>query len=452
MKRRKFVIKAILGTPFLLGLPSCSSGRKPDGKPIRTDKKILIIGAGIAGLGAAKFFKDLNIDVTVIEAQGKVGGRLKTDRSLGFAFDEGASWIHGPSNGNPITALAKKAGAKTFRTDDSSVRVFDMDGSTYANDFLTSSEAKYERILEDIDGNKNESFQSAFFNEYPQYQHNRLWTYMLSAYLEFDTGGDISELSSLDFYDDEAFGGDDLIITNGYDKIAEYLAQGIEVKLNTKVLKIDYSKEKTLVTTNRENFEADFVLLTVPLGILKENIISFTPTLPRTTQAAIHNLKMGSVNKFLCLWDNAFWDTDLQYIGFTPETKGKFNYFLNVKKFANINALMTFAFGNFSKQTEDRSDAEIIAEIMKHLKVIYGNNIPEPTHMLRTKWVSNEYSFGSYSFVTNGSRSSDFEVFGIPIKNKLFFAGEHTSRAYRGTVHGAYLSGIRAAQNILDLL
>ncbi len=84
--------------------------------------------------------------------------------------------------------------------------------------------------------------------------------------------------------------------------------------------------------------------------------------------------------------------------------------------------------------------------------LLYGNNIPNPTSMLRTKWVSNEFTFGSYSFATNDTRSSDFEEFENAADNKLFFAGEHTSRDYRGTVHGAYLSGIREAEKIVDLL
>jgi monoamine oxidase len=160
---------------------------------------------------------------------------------------------------------------------------------------------------------------------------------------------------------------------------------------------------------------------------------------------------MGNVNKFLLVWDTAFWDTDLQYIGYTPETKGKFNYFLNVKKFTSANALMTFALGDYATTTESMSDADIINEIMLHLKVMYGNSIPNPTNMLRTKWGQNINSFGAYAYATNGSTSADFDTLAQSVNNQLFFAGEHTNRAYRGTVHGAYLSGIREADKIIDL-
>ncbi|WP_452218663.1 flavin monoamine oxidase family protein [Lacinutrix undariae] len=430
---------------------SCSSQNNSNTEVNNTSKKIIIIGAGTSGLSAAKYFKDKGVNVIVLEAQDKIGGRLKTDRSLGIAFDEGASWIHGPK-GNPITSIADKAGANTFLTSDDNLAVFDYNGQEYSDSKLIKTERKYNTVLRNIDGSKKESFGDVFYKDYPQYKNNRLWTYMMSTYLEFDTGGDIYKLSSQDFYDDEAFDGEDVIITNGYDKVANYLAQNIDIRLNTKVTSINYANDKTIISTSQGDFEANYVLVTVPLGVLKHNIIAFTPELPKATQKAINTIDMGSVNKFLLVWDSIFWDNDLQYIGYTPETKGKFNYFMNVKKFANANALMTFAFGDYSIETEQMTDSEIIEEIMIHLKAIYGNDIPNPTKMLRTKWNTNEYTYGSYSFATTGVRTNKYEVFEEPVNNKVFFAGEHTSRDYRGTVHGAYLSGVREAKKIIKLL
>lgn len=452
MNRRIFIGKSSLtlaSLPFLSSIIACSEDEEIT--PISTDKKIVIIGAGIAGLGAAHYFKQRGVDVVVIEAQEKVGGRLRTDRSLGIPFDEGASWIHGPKN-NPITGLASDAGADTYVTDDDSVEIYDIDGSQYEDSKLDSEESKYDRLVDNIEGSIDTSFEEEFYNKHPEYKDNRLWTYMLSAYLEFDTGGDIGELSSLDFYDDEAFGGDDRIITNGYDMIAEYLAQDIDVQLNTQVSAIDYSGSTIQITTSQGEITADYVMCCVPLGVLKKDIIAFMPSLTAEISNAVQKLKMGAINKFLCVWETPFWNEDIQYIGYTPETKGKFNYFMNMKKFTIANGLMTFAFGNYSKLTENMSDTEVIQEIMSHLKSIYGEDIPEPTHMLRTKWASNEYSFGAYSFATNGARSSDFGSFENAINDQLFFAGEHTSREYRGTVHGAYLSGIREAKKIVSLI
>lgn len=416
---------------------------------IQNNKKVVIIGAGVSGLSAAKYLQEKGIQVIVLEAQEKIGGRLKTDRSIGIPFDEGASWIHGPK-GNPITKIAYKSGINTFLTEDDNVKVYNNLGVEYSDNTLTEAEKKYNSILHRLSnkGNLNQSFGEVFYSNYPQYRNNDLWTYMLSAFLEFDTGGDIYKLSSLDYYDDETFSGEDLIVTNGYDKLTDYLAQNIDIKLNTKVLKIDYTNTDIKITTTNGDYIANKVLVTVPLGVLKKGVIQFTPKLPTRTQNAINHLEMGSVNKFLLVWDKPFWDTQLQYIGFTPKTRGNFNYFLNLKTFTDANALMTFSFGEYSKKTETMNDSEVINEIMEHLKAIYGKNIPTPKRMLRTKWNSNPYTYGSYSFATNGTSTNDYEVFEQPINNKIFFAGEHTILDYRGTVHGAYISGIREAKKI----
>ena len=415
--------------------------------------QVIVVGAGISGLAAAEKLTSEGIEVIVLEAQDRVGGRLRTDRSLGIPFDEGASWIHGPK-GNPITELAKKSNINTFLTDDNSLEIYDKKGEKYD---IQKSDRKYYDYLSALgkvedESNAEESFEQIFRIEYPQKLEEDLWKYMLSAYLEFDVGADISKLSSGYFYDDEEFYGEDVIVTNGYDLIPNALAKGLDIRLNEKVTGIDYSGDKVKIKSSGGNFETERVIITVPLGVLKKNIISFDPPLPKKKKLAIDALEMGSVNKFMLVWDTVFWNPDIQYVGYTPEEKGKFNYLMNCSKFINANALMTFSFGDYSKTTELMSDAMITEEIMKHLKVIYGEGIPEPTSMLRTKWNNNQYTFGSYSYPGITAKSKAYDRLAKNIDKKIFFAGEHTISDYRATVHGAYLSGIREAENILKLI
>ena len=433
-------------TPSLLTSCAEDDDIRPNGKTV------VVIGAGISGLAAAKKLKQKGFTVVILEAQEKVGGRIRTDRSLGVAFDEGASWIHG-SKGNLITNLAARSGANTFFTDDDNIGVFDIDGTAYSGNVLTNAENQFNDALDAVAkaGMVTQSFEQVFNSPYPAQANNRLWKYMLSAFLEFDTAGDISKLSSKYFYDDEQFGGEDVIVTNGYDKMTDFLAQGLDVRLNTRVSSVDYSTAKVKVVANGNVFEADYVIVSVPLGVLKNGAIAFSPALPNDKSTAISKTNMGNVNKFLLVWNTAFWDINRQYIGYTPETKGKFNYFLNVKKFAPINALMTFAFGDYATVTENMSDGSVVDEIMLHLKNIYGSNIPNPNGLLRTKWSQNINAYGAYSYATNGTTTADFDTLAKAVNNRLFFAGEHTSRDYRGTVHGAYLSGIREADKIINL-
>ncbi len=453
MQRRKFIRDTLTGLPLLLLAPSLLASCGEDDASISPNgKTVVVIGGGISGLAAAKKLKDKGFSVVVLEAQEKVGGRMRTDRSLGVAFDEGASWIHGPK-GNPITSLASQSGANTFLTSDDSVSVFDTNGKAYSDSILTASENQFNSALNAVRnaGTQTQSFQTVFNSLYPTQANDRLWKYMLSAFLEFNTGGDISKLSSKFFDDDEEFSGEDVIITNGYDKVTDFLAQGLDIRLNTRVSSINYSNTKSVITANGNNMEADYVIVSVPLGVLKNNAIAFTPNLPINKANAIANTNIGNVNKFLLVWNTPFWDTNLQYIGYTPETKGKFNYFLNIKKFTPSNGLMTFALGDYATLTESMTDSQIINEIMLNLKSIYGNSIPNPSNFLRTKWGKNINAFGAYSYPTNGSTSTDFNTLATEINNKIFFAGEHTEKDYRGTVHGAYLSGIREADKIISL-
>lgn len=414
-------------------------------------KSVIVVGAGISGLAAARQLKDKGFEVMVLESQEKVGGRLRTNNSLGVAFDEGASWIHG-INGNPITDLAQKAGMNTFHTVDEDILSYDIGGVLRSENVFNNSEAAYFDILETLmnNGSATKSFFTVFFEKYPQYANDRLWKFFLSTYMTFDRG-DLDKTSSLLYNEGEEFNGIEVISTNGFDKIPKYLATGLDVQLNQRVTMVDYSQEKVKVTHNGTISEADFAIVTVPLGVLKQNIIQFVPDLPAVKQTAIEKIGMNCVNKFLLTWDTAFWD-DVQYITYTPEIRDKFNYFVNVKKFhPSVNALMTFAYANYGRGTETMTDAEIIDEIMVHLRDIYGNNIPNPTNILRTKWNTNINSFGSYSFTAVGTEMRHFEDLAAEVNNKLFFAGEHTEVDYFSTAHGAYLSGIREAEKIIDL-
>lgn len=449
MKRRIFIKKTLKGASIAILSPSLLTACDKETTPI--NKSVIVIGAGIAGLAAAKKLKEKGFTVTILEAQDKVGGRLRTNRSLGIAFDEGASWIHG-IDGNPITDLAQQAGMTTTLSDDANYAAYDLGGIEISDTLFTNTENELYDILDTLaaHGNSNKSFETVFFEQYPQYASSRLWRFFLSTYITFDLG-DLDKVSSLYYNEGEEYSGIEKIATNGYDSIPLFLASGLDVQLNQRVSAVDYSGSKVRVTHNGAVTEADYVVVTAPLGVLKNNRIQFAPSLPTAKQTAIQKVGMNCVNKFLLTWDTAFWD-DAFFLVYTPEAKDKFNYFVNVKKLnPSANALLTFAYADYARQTESMSDAQVIGDIMAHLRDMYGSNIPEPTNLLRTKWNSNENTYGSYSYFAVGAEPHHFDDLAAEVDNKLFFAGEHTEPDYFSTAHGAYLSGIREADKIIDL-
>ncbi|KAB7731214.1 FAD-dependent oxidoreductase [Rudanella paleaurantiibacter] len=452
MHRRQFIQNTLTGLPILWTSSLLASSCQQDEAISPNGKTVIVIGAGISGLAAAKKLQEKGFTVIVLEAQEKVGGRLRTNRSTGIAFDEGASWIHGIT-GNPITALAQQAGMTTFHTRDENRKSYDLGGTSRTTAAYDKAEDAFYEILGSLmkRGNATQGFETVFNRLYPAYANDRLWKFLLSTYLTFDCG-DLDTLSSLLYDEGEEFGGVDHIVTNGYDTLATYLAKGLSIQLNQRVTKIDYSAKKVSVTHNSTVTSGDYVLVTVPLGVLKANTIQFTPALPAQKQNAIQNIGMNCVNKFLLTWNTAFWD-NVQYLSYTPEIRDKFNYFLNLNTFRPAaNSLMTFAYARYARQTESMTDAQVVGEIMAHLRDMYGTGVPNPTQLLRTRWQTNSNSFGSYSYTAVGTEMRHFEDLAEAVNDRLFFAGEHTEVDYFSTVHGAYLSGLREADKIIDLL
>jgi monoamine oxidase len=454
MKRREFIREGLLGFPMLLFLPTLlgSACKKDDDLNHAGDKAVVVVGAGISGLAAAQLLKQKGFRVIVLESQDRIGGRLRTNRSLGLAFDEGASWIHG-IDGNPITTLAQQAGMGTFETVDESRKSYDVGGVLRSSVEYDAAEDELYTILNSLyqQGNPTLSFETVFQALYPLQANDRLWKFLLSTYVTFDTG-DLDRLSSTLYHEGEEFGGPEHIVTNGYDTLATFLSQGLNIQVNQKVSDIDYTQSTIKITHGITITEADYVIVTVPLGVLKANHIAFTPELPAAKQNAIQKIGMNCVNKFLLVWDTSFWD-EVQYISYTPDEKDLFNYFVNLKKInPGLNGLMTFAYAEQARLTETMTDTELIEKMMTHLKDIYGTSIPYPKHFLRTKWQSNEHTLGAYAYTAVGTEMQHFDVLAEAIKDRLFFAGEHTEADYFSTVHGAYLSGLREAQKIIDLL
>jgi hypothetical protein len=179
-------------------------------------------------------------------------------------------------------------------------------------------------------GNASQSFEAVFKSLSPEKYNDRLWRFFLSSFVTFDTG-DLDKLSSTLYDEGEVFGGQEKIANNGYDTIPNYLAQELDISLNTRVSEIDYSGEKIKIKHNLGEVEADYVIVSVPLGVLKKNVLKFTPSLPTQKINAIQKIGINCVNKFLLTWEKSFWE-DVQYIAYTPEERDKFNYFVNVKK------------------------------------------------------------------------------------------------------------------------
>lgn len=446
---------------------------------------IIIIGAGMAGLAAANSLNESGYDVIVLEARDRIGGRILTDQSNGYYLDLGASWIHGIDN-NPIKSLADDNEVKTKQFDDIiSFVLYDKNGEqvylSQKNHFqYNEEEEEYEPICDGATDDLErycqiyglyKKFQSFYdekrqeitgddislalplteFIEQENLDENQIdeLHYALVWWTEGEYGADSSEISLLSFEDmGYEMEGMEVIFPEGYRQIIDILADELDIRLEHVVTEIDYSADMVHIKTNKGDFDAKYVISTLPLGVLKNNVVSFSPPLPQEKITSINNLGMGVLNKVYYVFDEVFWDNDRDWIIQIPDEKGHWVYFANLNGVLGKPVLLAFNAANFGRELEAMVDEEIVEEGLTVLKKIYGDKIPAPVFTKVTKWGSDEFSFGSYSYTAVDSSNADFYELSRSLDSKVFFAGEATEVNYPATVHGAYFSGIREANKI----
>ena len=448
--RRIFLKTAFLASGALL-IPPTFSRRSNS----LQGKRIIIVGAGISGLAAARELTSHGASVKILEANNYIGGRIKTDWSLGkdAPFEFGAGWIHGPSQKNPIKQLADKSGCKYFLTKDNNISTYDPDGSEWSDKKLALVDRIWEKSLEKIDEdlelNDKRNLRAAIQDIYPsvlQYP-GALWAF--SAYTEFDKGASIENVSAVFHDDDKRFSKPDVIIKNGYEIVINQLSNNLNIKLNQTVKSIDLSNDNGVeIQSNSENYICDFVICSVPLGVLKSNKIRFKPSLPKRYLNSINKIGFGSVTKIAMKFNRPFWDISKQYFGVATETKGRWNYWLNYRTFSSENILLGISVGDYALVADRMNNEGMKKDALKVLRGVWGRSVTEPIETISTRWSKEENILGAYSYPTPGTTPNDYNYLEDPINNKLFFCGEHTTFDYSATTHGALLSGLRAAEDV----
>jgi polyamine oxidase len=419
-------------------------------------KKIIIIGAGIAGLAAFKHLTDRGYDVMILEGRDRCGGRIWSDNSFGFPFGLGASWIHGAMN-NPIAKLANDANANMAIVDPNKFVIFNQQGNVIAHDETTHFNKKFQGMLDQakalaFKAKQDISLSAALADILKQYTLTITELAILKtklASLEGYYGASNDSLSARYWDIEEPWPGDNCYLISSYQPIIDNLAKGDSIKLNTSVKEVNMRENDVEIVTNDTIFYANAVIITVPLGVLKNKDITFNPPLPDDKQKVIENLGMGLFNITALKFSKAFWPKENHVMIFTQSDATSIPVFFNLHHFISEPILVGFRGGNLAKELERLSDDEIIERTIQNFKKTFGIEIPEPESYLNTRWSLDPFSRGSYSFTPTGASGDDYDTVAKPVLNRLFFAGEATSSKYPATTHGAYLSGIREAERIL---
>jgi monoamine oxidase len=412
--------------------------------------RIVVIGAGLAGLAAARYSKLLGADVVVLEARERLGGRVHTDRSMGAPIDLGAAAIHG-AVGNPLTVLARAASAETLPLNYDSITYYLMNGARIGDDDVDASTKHFENLQRDLRAQAadGESVAQTIRRIAPRALEDPMIALQAGVEFEFDIGGSLAEIGATKLDDHKPFDGGDLILPRGFDQVAVFLARGSEVNTGVLVDHVAASKQGVRIGGSAGTIDADYCICTVPIGVLKSHRITFDPGLPSGIAQAIDRIGAGHVTKIALRFDRVFWDRDPLYIGYASGCPGRFPYVLNLHAIhPDANILVTFALGDYECGLRDQTDQAISQDAVAMLRDIYGGAVEDPSGVCVTRWNSDPLSQCSYSFASPQTRRADFEAFEEAVHGRIIFAGEHTIADSRGTAHGAYLSGKRAASQI----
>ena len=427
----------------------------------KTKQRVLVVGAGIAGLAAAQTLEQRGHEAVVLEARERIGGRIWTSTRWPDApLDLGATWIHGVK-GNPITALADKINARRVTTSYNKYIIYGTSGQ-WLND---AQEKRLDQFCKQIkkalrtaqNHHVDQSVQAAVEAELDWAtlppEDKRLVDFILNGSIEHEYAGSTNDLSACwyKYGAADAFKGQDALFVNGYHEIITHLAKGVTVQLGQTVREVQWGSENVSVVTDKDEYRADCVIIALPLGVLKAGMVGFSPALPEQKRQAIAALGIGVLNKCYLRFSQAFWPPECDWLEYMPARRGEWVEWVNFMRAARLPVLLGFNAADHGRKIEGWTDERIVASAMRTLGTMFRRNVPEPLDSQITRWASDPFAQGSYSCNALGSTPQMRDHLAPSLNNKVFFAGEATERTHFSTVHGAYLSGLRAAQEIMKL-
>ncbi|KAG0308344.1 hypothetical protein BGZ97_000091 [Linnemannia gamsii] len=437
-------------------------------------KHVVIIGAGISGLAAAhELSKHPSlIQVTVLEARNRIGGRLDTHRNLvqgeheDIPIDFGASWIHGVDPSNPIVSLAETAQARLEATNSDVIYhhpgqpALKQDESNHYWAVLWEIFGKAQEFSRD---NRNRiSVHTSFRNWLDHYLSTRqsrdpaLPNYMsprerkiipLLAQFWADENAIALNKVSLKYMDAENMPpGDHCIMANGYDRVLDVLCEemkSVPILLEHVVDRIEYNESNVKISTSKGVFTADVVLVTLPLGVLKSGSVAFSPPLPERKKTAIKRLGFGTMVKVVLYFPICFWPKDKHFINFLPIPSSipnpKLCRHLNERQMAALttymndlanytslmpvhNAPIMIAYAAnesaevFEKLTEQEAMEVLVCQLSHYFPILVKDPAnSHPTRVFMTRWYADPYARGSYTSIPVGAHQSDLGEFEIPV-------------------------------------
>jgi monoamine oxidase len=433
-------------------------------------RTILILGAGAAGLAAARDLSRAGWSVTVLEARDRIGGRIFTlsETDSPAPIELGAEFIHGRSPA--LWEIAKAAHLKIHEVSDHHW-FFDNGKLSSSRDFWRNVQGLMNRMKS---SDADQSFRQ-FLDSLPDTADSRRAKDMATRHVEGFHAANIDRIGIRGLVKanqaaDSIEGNRSFRFQNGYSSLVQALraeaeSYGASFHLNTTVTAIHWQGMQVEVRTSGNIYEASAALITLPLGILQsrhdDGGIQFAPGLPAAKQSAIEQLAVGNVIRINLMFRERFWEDAKVWDEHGAAVSFRNAGFFHCPEAAiptwwtqlPLRAPLLVGWAGGPAADRLRSEGALVDQAITSLSLILNTSTAEIQGELEASyihdWHDDAFSRGAYSYVpVNGLEAQ--QVLSQPLDNKLFFAGEATCAGHVGTVHGAIQSGQRAAREVLD--
>lgn len=424
---------------------------------------ILVIGAGASGLMAACTLTNAGKNVVVLEARGRIGGRIHSVTDTGgFKHAEfGAEFVHGDL---PVTlSLLKEAGIAT-RTVDFEMWHYEKGNFRQDSEFIEG----WDVFLETLNSLKEDMPMAEFLTEYFGDEEYLAMRGQVANYVAGYDTADIADASAFALRNE--WNNEDESaqhrVAGGYGRLMDYLAEtctssGGRIYINTAVDTVEWKPGKVVAKCkDGREFNAEKVIVALPLGILQATqstgaAVAFTPPV-KDFQQAFHQIGFGSVVKILLQFDTPFWNEnnpDLSTMGFLFTDEKIPTYWTQAPD--NSPLLTGWLGGPPALKMKDATEEEILNETLLSLSRFFKTDIlilkNRVTAWKVANWTAEPYTLGSYSYEKVGSHKAK-ELLRQPIHDTIYFTGEYLYDGPAvGTVEAALTSGRKTALLIADV-
>jgi monoamine oxidase len=408
-----------------------------------TSPDVVIVGAGSAGLAAAHFLAAKGLSFVIVEAKDRIGGRAFTDtETFGLPFDHGCSWLH-QSDRNPYTPIAKQGSFTLIPHDDAGESVFV--GNRPANeaelDDYDRTWKSTKRVMRELGEQDMDVAPASFLPVAPP------WTQVCNGWLgPLSMGTDVEDMSAVDWWKLD-YTEPNLMIREGFGTLVARYGQDVPVSLATPATRIRWDGKGVRVETPSGTIAAKACIVTVSTGVLASGAIRFDPALPTKTESAIDGLPMGLLAKIPLQFEGT-------RLGLAPNewmsyavSDERLCFFLSWP--FDMDLMIGWIGGRFGWELSQAGPDTAVDFALGELRKIFGSEVDQRfVRGTLTQWANDPAILGGYAYQRPGARGARRRL-SAPVGDRLYFAGEATAGSMAMTCGGAFLSGERAAREVV---